>query len=194
MSNPAHRQYSTYINSSDRTSQDWTNTIFEHLFAITVLIPDSPNTSYHDFTEQSTLLKCYSSNMATNRDGLKWVQESIWGKEPRWTKQPDVPTIERLARKHLNLGNAQSNRCDITFFAQGGFNKLYKIQTDARCWLMRVTLPVDPMNKTRCVKPSQTCLQFACAGQMLIWHQEWSWNYQLRPRQDRHSCPTDRGF
>lgn len=88
--------------------------------------------------------------MARERNGLAWAKETF-GSEPRWIKPPDVSIIERLAREHLKINKQQLAPSDIIFFAQGGFNKLYKIQTEAQRSLMRVTLPVDPINKTRYV-------------------------------------------
>lgn len=79
------------------------------------------------------------------QDGLEWVA-GTFGLEPRWTAQPNIAKVELLARKHLKL--EQNASCHVTFYAQGAFNKLYKIETEAGCSLMRVTLPVDPSNKT----------------------------------------------
>lgn len=77
-------------------------------------------------------------------DGLEWVA-GTFGLEPRWTVEPNIAKIELLARKHLKL--EQNAYCHVTFYAQGAFNKLYKIETEAGCTLMRVALPVDPFNK-----------------------------------------------
>jgi aminoglycoside phosphotransferase len=68
------------------------------------------------------------------QDGLEWVA-GTFGLEPRWSSEP-------------NLKLEQNACCHVTFYAQGAFNKLYKIETEAGCFLMRVTLPVDPYNKT----------------------------------------------
>ena len=77
--------------------------------------------------------------------GLEWVA-GTFGLEPRWTAEPNITKVESLARKHLKL--EQNASCNVTFHAQGAFNKLYKITTEAGYSLMRVTLPVDPYNKT----------------------------------------------
>ncbi|KUJ07009.1 kinase-like protein [Mollisia scopiformis] len=79
------------------------------------------------------------------QDGLEWIMETF-GLEPRWTRDPDTAKIEQLARKHLHI--APNSPCTIKFHARGAFNKLYKIETETRNALMRVTLPVDPHNKT----------------------------------------------
>ncbi|KFY92572.1 hypothetical protein V498_04857 [Pseudogymnoascus sp. VKM F-4517 (FW-2822)] len=77
-------------------------------------------------------------------DGLDWVA-GTFGLEPRWTVEPDIAKVELLARKHLKL--EQNAYCYVTFYAQGAFNKLYKIETEAGYTLMRVALPLDPSNK-----------------------------------------------
>lgn len=80
-----------------------------------------------------------------NQDGLEWVAETF-GLEPRWKSEPNISKIELIARKHLKLEG--DSFCLLTFYAQGAFNKLYKVETDKECFLFRVTLPVDPHNKT----------------------------------------------
>jgi len=79
------------------------------------------------------------------QDGLEWVS-GIFGLEPRWTREPNIAKVELLARKHLKI--PQDSFCHVTFYAQGAFNKLFKVETEAGCSLMRVTLPVDPSKKT----------------------------------------------
>jgi len=79
------------------------------------------------------------------QDGLEWVA-GTFGLEPCWTAEPDIAKIELLVRKHFKL--EQNACCQVNLYAQGAFNKLYKIETDTRSSLMRVTLPVDPSNKT----------------------------------------------
>ncbi|TVY36427.1 Altered inheritance of mitochondria protein, mitochondrial [Lachnellula subtilissima] len=79
------------------------------------------------------------------QDGLEW-RPGTFGMEPRWTAEPNIAKVEIVARKHLKI--EQIAYCGVTYYAQGAFNKLYKIETEAGCSLMRVTLPVDPSNKT----------------------------------------------
>jgi thiamine kinase-like enzyme len=80
-----------------------------------------------------------------NHNGLEWVW-SPFGPEPRWTKVPDIAVIERLSREYLVLkANAA---CKVAFFAEGGFNKLYKVETITQSFIFRVALPVDPGFKT----------------------------------------------
>lgn len=76
--------------------------------------------------------------------GLEWVDEGIHGLVPRWTMEPDIAKIEILARKHLKV----EGYYHVTLYAQGGFNKLYKVECESGLFLMRITLPVDPKHKT----------------------------------------------
>jgi hypothetical protein len=80
-----------------------------------------------------------------NRDGFEWV-EKTFGLEPRWTKEPDVKIIASIARAHL--GCDEEALPHVGFYAQGAFNKLYKVSTVGTTCLMRVSLPVDPRYKT----------------------------------------------
>jgi aminoglycoside phosphotransferase (APT) family kinase protein len=78
--------------------------------------------------------------------GLRWEEDRLGYTQPRWTVEPDLSHIERIARRELHLDDAAA--CVAEFFAQGGFNKLYLITTNGGKWLMRVALPVDPYRKT----------------------------------------------
>lgn len=80
-----------------------------------------------------------------NQAGLEWVEETF-GLEPRWTKEPDLNVIASIARTHL--GSSEDASPEVTFYAQGAFNKLYRISTASAIRLMRVSLPVDPHYKT----------------------------------------------
>lgn len=76
---------------------------------------------------------------------IEWI-EVLDGYEPRWTRDPSLSAITSLARKRLCL--TPSARCDVAFFSQGGFNKLYSIDTGSGSYMMRVALPVEPAQKT----------------------------------------------
>lgn len=80
-----------------------------------------------------------------NQVGLDWV-EKMFGLEPCWTKEPDVGVIASIARTHL--GSSEGAQPEVSFYAQGAFNKLYKITTPNETCLMRVSLPVNPCYKT----------------------------------------------
>lgn len=81
-----------------------------------------------------------------NQDGLEWVS-TTFGLEPRWTKEPDIDIIQKLARKQLGQDGEVS--VEATFHAQGAFNKLYMIEAAGSACLMRVSLPVYPCLKTQ---------------------------------------------
>lgn len=81
----------------------------------------------------------------TPRPGLEW-KEAGFGLQPQWTAQPDMTIIQTLAMKHLNLANDPT--CKVSFYAEGAFNKLFKIEHTSGTWLMRVALPVEPYFKT----------------------------------------------
>lgn len=89
-----------------------------------------------------------STHEATQRpdfDGLEWVQDGIWGSEPRWTVEPDKEAIKQAVQASLNL---TTGPCDIEFLAQGAFNKVYFVTLAEREVIARVSLPVDPKWKT----------------------------------------------
>ena len=79
------------------------------------------------------------------RQGLRW-EELAFSIEPRWTREPDIKILRNIASKVLGTA------CAISFFSQGGFNKLYLIECkqneQQRQYLIRVSLPVDPTFKT----------------------------------------------
>jgi hypothetical protein len=83
---------------------------------------------------------------ALESDDVRW-EATIWGLEPKWTREPDLEG----AKKVLSLLGVVPGTVDISFLAQGGFNKIYDVasrgnETDL---ILRVALPVDPEHKTR---------------------------------------------
>jgi Ser/Thr protein kinase RdoA (MazF antagonist) len=87
-----------------------------------------------------------SYTTVSDQHGLEW-EPTIWGLVPRWTKEPDTKVISQIARKHL--GHDEDVHIDVSFHAQGAFNKLYKITAAGSECLMRVSLPVYPRLKTQ---------------------------------------------
>ncbi|KAL9110739.1 MAG: hypothetical protein Q9227_004731 [Pyrenula ochraceoflavens] len=85
-----------------------------------------------------------SDSSIVNQSGLEWVQETF-GLEPRWTIEPNIESVKNLARKHLQTTDSAS--CEVDLFAQGGFNKIYRIRAKDDTLLLRVSLPVDPCYK-----------------------------------------------
>ncbi|KAH6619096.1 phosphotransferase enzyme family-domain-containing protein [Chaetomium sp. MPI-SDFR-AT-0129] len=124
-----------------------------------------------------------------SREGLIWDDNGL-GPEPRWTRDPDLRAVLRVCRRQLgipdpappseygprNRGDAEhegDDRLNVTFHADGTFNKLYRVTTtnapntsfslftptyrsnhsiggrsNTRHFILRVSLPVDPRNKT----------------------------------------------
>lgn len=88
------------------------------------------------------------------RHGLEWVEQPLGGVQPRWTVEPELDALERLARRTLDL--ATDARCRVAFLAQGGFNKIYTVTASSssasaagkESYVLRVSLPVDPGHKT----------------------------------------------
>lgn len=79
--------------------------------------------------------------------GLEWVL-TICGSEPRWTVEPSVETVAKLAHHHLGLSETDLAKTTISYRGQGALNKLYTILCPRGSFMMRVSLPVDPRFKT----------------------------------------------
>jgi hypothetical protein len=75
--------------------------------------------------------------------GLIWADE-VFGPEPRWTYEPEISAIERTLQS-LSLPNISQ----VKFLAEGAFNKIYQVYMEDETLIMRVSLPVDPVHKTR---------------------------------------------
>ncbi|KAK4184238.1 phosphotransferase enzyme family-domain-containing protein [Podospora australis] len=89
-----------------------------------------------------------------NRDGLVWVDDNGLGPVARWTRQPDIGAIERVVRRTLKLSSVAADNdkdvCDVQFHANGEYSKLYSVSVrKEKKYILRVSLPVDPQNKTR---------------------------------------------
>ncbi|KAF2035022.1 hypothetical protein EK21DRAFT_85121 [Setomelanomma holmii] len=76
--------------------------------------------------------------------GLQWAKD-LFNTKPTWTLEPSIETIKVLASKHLGLGQEISQ---VSFFTQGGFDKMYKIKCDRASFIFRIALPVAPGVKT----------------------------------------------
>ena len=83
------------------------------------------------------------------RSVMRWSHErGYFLPDPNWLHRPSVdgiretlwPILERLGCKH-------DENVSIEFLADGGFNRVYTIQTEAKNYVFRVALPVDPYYK-----------------------------------------------
>lgn len=81
------------------------------------------------------------------RSGLAW-EENTFGAAPRWTREPSESIVARLAYHHLRLSRHDIEQSTTSLEFQGAFNKLYAVECPKGPFLMRVTLPVDPVYKT----------------------------------------------
>lgn len=81
-----------------------------------------------------------------SQDGLAW-DDTGWGPEPRWTQEPQLDDIECVCRRVLQVQPLRP--CTVTFYEDTAFTKLYLIACDDQSFLLRVTLPVNPHDKTR---------------------------------------------
>lgn len=77
------------------------------------------------------------------QDGLSWTQKTF-GLEPCWTLEPAPSVIQQTIQSFW-----PSSTVKVGFLAQGAFNKIYEVSIDDDCFIMRVSLPVDPHYKTR---------------------------------------------
>lgn len=85
------------------------------------------------------------------RTPLRWTWYQ--GHTPVWPQEPDIAAVKSLARQHLQSeipATIEEDLLDVSFFAEGGFNKLYQItyHDHQPSYLLRVALPVDPYLKT----------------------------------------------
>lgn len=84
---------------------------------------------------------------------LRWsggyYQGPVWPPE----REPDINVVKSLAREHLQAlakGPLDDATFEVSFFAEGAFNKLYQISAPELelSYLLRATLPVEPYYKT----------------------------------------------
>ncbi|KAK3066693.1 hypothetical protein LTR53_016853 [Teratosphaeriaceae sp. CCFEE 6253] len=77
-------------------------------------------------------------------EGLAWIEDDFGFVQPQWTREPEIEAIRRAVHEVK-----PSQTVEISFLAQGGFNKLYDVVIDGQTSIFRVSLPVDPQHKTR---------------------------------------------
>ncbi|KAK4697900.1 hypothetical protein P7C71_g238, partial [Lecanoromycetidae sp. Uapishka_2] len=85
------------------------------------------------------------------QDRLHWT--GGYYREAVWPREPDIDVIRSLARRHLVAelpAHVEDALLQVSFFAEGGFNKLYQIAYAGHhtSFLLRVALPIVPYYKT----------------------------------------------
>ncbi|KAK8034618.1 hypothetical protein PG993_009613 [Apiospora rasikravindrae] len=94
-----------------------------------------------------------SSLHDARRPGLGWTQ-AAFGLEPTWVHELSLDAVREVCCEHLGLpfGNTKDegeDTCVVTFLAAGAFNRVYTVDSVKGKFIMRVSLPVDPIFKTR---------------------------------------------
>jgi hypothetical protein len=84
--------------------------------------------------------------LSVSRDGLAWDDSGL-DLAPVWAREPALEAIGKVCREKLQIEDAGT--CEVFFYTEGTFDKLYLVRTGQRKLLMRVPLPVHPHNKTR---------------------------------------------
>lgn len=83
--------------------------------------------------------------------GLKWETHLFSPVMvcPRWTHDLLIDDLKAVALQGL-AGEGVGN-LEVTFLAEGFFNRVYRVHTDhKKQYVLRVSLPTDPHNKTAC--------------------------------------------
>ena len=104
-----------------------------------------------------------------------------FAREAVWPKEPDVEIIKEIAESHLRptyLPEVDDALLRVEFYAQGGFNKLYRIShvDHAKSYIFRVSLPLDPFFK---VESEVATLAYVRANttipvaQVIAWDSNW---------------------
>lgn len=84
------------------------------------------------------------------KDRLRWTEGYL--KIPIWAREPDISVIKSVATSILKLEHPADDfdHLKVQYFAGGANNKIYGVEHSSwtRNYLFRVSLPVDPVNKT----------------------------------------------
>ena len=91
------------------------------------------------------------THQESSRNVLHWTGGFI--RHPVWPSEPDIGAIRTLAQQQLcaKLPNPFSDALlHVSFFAQGGWNKVYQISYTGHetTYLLRIPIPVIPFYKT----------------------------------------------
>ena len=83
---------------------------------------------------------------------LQWTDG--YYRDPVWPREPNIAAVRSLAKRHLQSQfstQIEGTSLEISFFAEGLYNKLYKISRSEigfPSYLLRVAIPVVPYFKT----------------------------------------------
>ncbi|KAM5350800.1 hypothetical protein ACJ41O_007305 [Fusarium nematophilum] len=81
-----------------------------------------------------------------SRDGLIWDDRGL-ELEPRWKSEPSLEAIKKVCQRALELHSPDD--CAVSLLGEGAFNRVYVIEKNHQeRFTMRVSLPVDPYDKT----------------------------------------------
>ncbi len=93
----------------------------------------------------------------TQNSKMKWTHDDHhFTPTACWVVEPDIADIKETAWPWLEYLGSEKDSTSISFMAEGGFNKVYAIETRDRAtkqkqhYVFRVTLPIDPYYKTEC--------------------------------------------
>lgn len=89
-------------------------------------------------------------SLEAQRDVMRWSHErGYFLPDPNWVNGPNIKGIKETVWPFLQrFGCKPDDEISITFLADGGFNRVYSIQTPVRSYVFRVAFPVDPYYKT----------------------------------------------
>ncbi|KAJ4138652.1 hypothetical protein NW768_002503 [Fusarium equiseti] len=80
------------------------------------------------------------------RPGLLW-EKDLFDTIPVWEYEPDLDIISKVVQETLGLS---SGECKVSFLDAGAINRVYAVQVkdEKNKYIMRLSLPLDPKNKT----------------------------------------------
>ena len=96
----------------------------------------------------------------TERPGLLW-KRGFFNTVAIWEREPDVDVISKVVQETLRLS---SDECKVSFLDAGAINRAYAVQVkeEKNKYIMRVSLPLDPKNKTASEVTTHKWLRLNC--------------------------------
>lgn len=89
-------------------------------------------------------------SLDAQRKFMQWSHErGYFLPDPNWLNGPSIDGIKETVWPLLErFGCKPDDEVSIAFLADGGFNRVYTIQTSVKSYVFRVAFPVDPYYKT----------------------------------------------